>query len=276
VNDNRRPATWLGVSNTNSGILPGFEYKVEINAGQAPLVGFLLTATHTTADEIDNDGSYNMTTAQYVINPGGSTAANSSFENNYNIDFGFSNNTLLAASKLDLSASMVNNDVKLKWITNSELNVNRYVIERSTDNKQFSGIATTASKGNGNFTYLSADNIEELGATKIYYRIKVIDNNGKVSYSATVTVNSKLAAKISVSPNPFGSFIQVQAQADKNSAATLRIVSASGQVMYKRDMQLVQGQNSFTIDGLATIAKGMYFFEMQTGNSVTREKIMKQ
>jgi len=40
--------------------------------------------------------------------------------------------------------------------------------------------------------------------------------------------------------------------------------------------QLLQGQNSFTIDGLGVTAKGMYFFEMQTGNNITREKIMKQ
>ena len=96
VNDDRRPASWIGVSNTNSGILPGFEYKVEINGAQTPLAGLLLTAAHATSDEIDSDGAYNVTKAEYIINPGGSTAANSGFENNYNIDFGFTNNSLLA------------------------------------------------------------------------------------------------------------------------------------------------------------------------------------
>jgi len=45
--------------------------------------------------------------------------------------------------------------------------------------------------------------------------------------------------------------------------------------MYKRDVQLTQGQNSFTIDGSAPLP-GHVLFEMQTGNTVTREKIMKQ
>ena len=275
VNDDRRPASWIGVSNTNSGILPGFEYKVEINP-QSKLAGLLLTAAHATADEIDNDATYDVTRAEYIINPGGSTATGSSFENNYNIDFGFTNNSLLSVNKLDLSASLVNNDVKLKWNTVSELNVNKYIIERSTDNKLFTGIGSVASRGNGNFTYQSADNIEELGAVKIYYRIKVIDANGNIHYSATVSVNSKLVTKVTVTPNPFVSFIQVQAPADKNTTGTMRIVNAGGQVIYNKNVQLVQGQNSFTIDGLGNTAKGMYYFELQTGNNITREKIMKQ
>ncbi|MEP6726407.1 MAG: SdrD B-like domain-containing protein [Bacteroidota bacterium] len=276
VNDDRRPASWIGVSNTNSGILPGFEYKVEINGAQAPLTGLLLTVAHATSDAIDSDGSYNVTKAEYIINPGGSAAANSSFENNYNIDFGFTNNSLLAVNKLDLSASLVNSDVKLKWNTIGEMNVSRYVIERSTDNKQFTGIGSAVSKGNGNFTYQFADNIEEAGAVKIYYRIKVIDVNGNIHYSATVSVNSKLVTKVTITPNPFISFIQVQAPADKNATATMRIVNAGGQVIYNKNVQLVQGQNSFTIDGLGNTAKGMYFFELQNGNNITREKIMKQ
>ncbi|HTE11568.1 MAG TPA: SdrD B-like domain-containing protein, partial [Chitinophagaceae bacterium] len=275
VNDDRRPASWIGVSNTNSGILPGFEYKVEINP-QSKLAGLLLTAAHATTDEIDNDATYDVTRAEYIINPGGSTATGSSFENNYNIDFGFTNNSLLSVNKLDLSASLVNNDVKLKWNTVSELNVNKYIIERSTDNKLFTGIGSVASRGNGNFTYQSADNIEELGAVKIYYRIKVIDANGNIHYSATVSVNSKLVTKVTVTPNPFVSFIQVQAPADKNTTGTMRIVNAGGQVIYNKNVQLVQGQNSFTIDGLGNTAKGMYYFELQTGNNITREKIMKQ
>jgi hypothetical protein len=164
----------------------------------------------------------------------------------------------------------------LKWVTVSELNVSKYIVERSTDNKQFTGIGATASKGNGNFTYQSADNIEELGAVKIYYRIKVIDANGNSHYSATVSVNSKLVTKVTVTPNPFVSFIQVQAPADKNTTGTMRIVNAGGQVIYNKNVQLVQGQNSFTIDGLGNTAKGMYYFELQTGNNITREKIMKQ
>ena len=115
-----------------------------------------------------------------------------------------------------------------------------------------------------------------LRATKIYYRVKVISASGNIHYSATVTVNSSLSGRLTITPNPFGSFIQVQTQADKNVMATMRIVGAGGQTIYQKNVQLVQGQNCFTIDGLSTAAKGVYFFELQTGNTITRQKMMKQ
>ena len=276
INDDRRPVSWIGVSSTNSGILPGFEYKVEINSAQAPLAGLLLTIAHAGADEIDNDGVYNVTNVEYIINPGGSTAATSSFENNYNIDFGFSNNSILSLSKLALTASQVNNDIKLQWQTTNEMNVNRYTVERSTDGKQFTPVVSALSKGNGNFVYQATDNIAEITSSIFYYRIKELDINGNVHYSATVSLNSKLVTKFTVTPNPFVSFIQVQTSADKTETATLRIINSGGQIIYSKNTQLVQGQNSFTIDGLGNAAKGLYFFELQKGNTITREKIMKQ
>ena len=276
VNDSRRPVEWIGVSATNSGILPGFEYKVEINNGQAALSGLLLTATHTNADEIDNDGSYDLTTAQYIINPGGSTAANSSFENNYNIDFGFTNNSLLAASKLELAASLANSNVKLQWNTVAELNVSRYIIERSIDNKNFTANTSVNAKGNGNFSYQATDNIASLGAVVVYYRIRIVDFNGAVHYSAAVTVQNKWVAKLTVTPNPFISYLQVQAPADRTGTATVRILNTGGQVVYNRMVQLQQGQNNFTIDGLGAMAKGIYYLELYNGAAVVREQLMKQ
>jgi trimeric autotransporter adhesin len=276
VNDTRRPASWIGVSSTNSGILPGFEYKVQIGNAQAALTGLLLTAAHTAADEIDNDGTYNVTTAEYIINPGGSTAANSSFQNNYNIDFGFTNNNLLSVKKLALTANLINDNVKLQWNTTNEIDVNKYTVERSTDGKTFSAAGSQLSKGDGNNVYQYTDDISENTSTVFYYKIKELDKNGNIYYSATVTVNNKQLSKVTVTPNPFVSFVQVQVPSDKNEDATLRIVNAAGQTIYSRNVQLLQGQNSFTIDGLSSVSKGMYFFELQKDNTITQQKIMKQ
>ena len=276
VNDDRRPVEWIGVSATNSGILPGFEYKVEIGGTQPALSGLLLTAAHAESDAIDNDGTYNVTTAEYVLNPGGSVAPTSSFENNYNIDFGFTNNNLLSVKKLSVTATQVKTDVKVNWNTSNELDVNKYFVERSTDGKSFVTIGSAGSKGNGSFAYQYTDNIEEVSAAILYYRIKVLDRNGNIHYSATVLVSTKHVARVTVTPNPFSSFVQVQIPADRNEAATMRIINAAGQIIYSKNIQLTAGQNSFTIDGLATVPKGMYYFELKKGEEMTREKIVKQ
>ena len=92
----------------------------------------------------------------------------------------------------------------------------------------------------------------------------------------TVSINNKQTGKINITPNPFVSFIQVQASAEKSGTGTMRIVNAGGQVIYNRNVQLIKGQNIFTIDGLGNTAKGMYYFELESGGTITREKIMKQ
>jgi hypothetical protein len=276
VNDLRRPASWIGVSATNSGILPGFEYKVEIGTGQSSLTGLLLTLSNTSSDEIDSDGSYNGTNAEFILNPGGSTAATSEFANNYKIDFGFSNNSLLAVNKIDLTAALNNSTVQLEWNTTGEIAVNNFTIERSADNVHFSNIATVASKGDGNNSYKSNDAISGVTASVLYYRIKVTDKNGNTHYTSTVLVNNKTFNQLTITPNPFVNYVQVQAPSDKSQAGMLRIVSAGGQTVYTQTVQLVKGQNNFTIEGLGNIAKGVYYFEMQQGQTITREKIMKQ
>ena len=275
VNDTRRPVSWIGVSATNSGILPGFEYKVEIDGTQASLTGLLLTAAHISTDETDSDGSYNVVNAEYIINPGGSTAPGSSFENNYNIDFGFASSGLLASSKLSLVAGLISTDVNLVWKTADELDIKKYDIERSTDGQYFSAIGSAVSKGNGSFVYTVKDNIENLAVYGIYYRVKVTALSGKVYYSETVMVNRKPVSQVTVSPNPFTSFIRVQLSSQNNGEAFIRVMNAGGQLVSSKTIQLVQGQNAFNISGLGNLSKGLYFLEIRRGNNITREKIMK-
>ena len=276
VNDNRRPAQWIGVSSTNSGILPGFEYKLEINGVQAPLTGMILSAAHAVANEIDNDGVYNVTNIEYVINAGGSTAVNSSFENNYNVDFGFTSNALLPVTKLNLSAALANNNVKLNWDTKDELNVVKYIIERSIDGVHFSATGTASSKGNGSFGYTFNDNAAGITSSKIYYRIRVEEAGGKIRYSDIVYVNIKLNGKLVVTPNPFISNIHIQMTAGKKGIADLRIINASGQLMYSKKIEVNEGQNNLSADGLNNLSRGLYFLELQSGNTISRETVMKQ
>jgi hypothetical protein len=276
VNDSRRPASWLGVSSTNSGILPGFEYKVEINSAQSPLAGMILSPANTVADEIDNDGVYNVTNVEYIINPGGSAAATSSFENNYNIDFGFTASFILPSSKLDLSAVVLNSNVKLNWNTTEELKIARYVVERSIDGIQFSVIASVPSKGDGCFSYQLADNLQAFSGLDIYYRIRQEDINGKSRYSGIVPASIKLVNKITITPNPFSSFIRLQIPVDKKGQADIYIINAAGGVVYSKKVELNEGQTRLPVDGLDHLPNGLYFLEVRRGNLIHREKMLKQ
>ncbi len=276
VNDARRPASWIGVSSTNSGILPGFEYKVQINPAQVPLTGLVLTYVHATGNSIDSDGVYNVTTVEYIINPGGSTAANSSFENNYDIDFGFTSSTILSYKKLSVAATLENKTATISWSTENEANITRYNVERSTDGINFFSVGAASSKGNGSFQYSLDDNLSAYSSGTIYYRIKVTGTSGNVTYSDIVTIHLSAVGKVLITPNPFTSYINVQLFSNKKDNGNIVIYSAAGQLVYKHNYLLNEGINSIAISDLNHLPKGIYVIDITVGNNSTRQKLMKQ
>ncbi len=276
VNDNRRPATWIGVSPANSGILPGFEYRVEILFAQPPLSGYLLTAIKTSYDEIDSEGKYSGAYIYHVINPGGSAASGSGFENNYNIDFGFKKFSILPVNQLDINAVVDNNMATVNWKTTDEINVDFYEIERSTNGNTFSRAGAANAKGNGSFNYSYADDVSAVNTSFVYYRIKVSGKNGTVTYSQTIKAALGKNVKIAVMPNPFSSFLNIELTAIKKNKAAITIFNTSGQRVYSNSFPLQKGTSSFNVNEFGALPKGIYIIAITTEEGSLKQKLLKQ
>jgi trimeric autotransporter adhesin len=276
VNDSRRPANWIGVSPTNSGILPGFEYRLEILVGQPALSGYLLTTIKAAYDEIDSEGSYSGGYIYHVINPGGSGASGSGFENNYNIDFGFKQFSILPVNKLDINAAADNNAVTVNWKTTEEINVDFYEIERSANGNTFNRAGAANGKGNGSFNYSYIDDVSAVTTSSVYYRIKVIGKNGTVSYSQTVKITLGSNAKIAVMPNPFSSFLNIQLIAIKKNKATVTIFNTGGQKIYSNSFPIQKGTSSFNINEFGALPKGIYIITITTEEGSRQQKLLKE
>lgn len=276
VNDKRRPDSWIGVSDTNSGILPGFEYRIDIDPNQPALGGYYLSTTNMSSKQIDNDGFIGGGgMVQYIVNKGGSTEDNSEFSNDYNIDFGFYR-IVLGVHELDLTATMTGSDVSIKWLTKEESNVNKYYVERSNDGSKFTSIDMTYSKGDGSFNYLSADNLSDYVSSVVYYRIRIVDKNGAITYSSVVRLNLVKSIKMAVGPNPFSNALNIQVSLSSKSAATVRIVNMTGQVVYSKGLKMEKGVNSFVINDLPQLSKGLYVVELEAGEIIERAKLVRK
>lgn len=277
VNDNRRPASWLGVSATNSGILPGFEYLVEIDGSQSSLAGLFPTRKNAAGNlAIDSDGSPAAgNTIKYIVNPGGSTAPASVFKNDYNVDFGFYS-MVLPLKQVNLFAALNNNDVQVKWNTIEEFDVSRYHVERSINGTSFTEINMVTSKGNGNFSYAVNDNIGNLDAVTVYYRLRIEDISGREHYSEVVKVNPAGEIQFQAAPNPFTNGINLQINNDKRTEATVHIVNMSGQMVYNKKFVLVKGLNSVGIQDLQNLSRGIYVIEVAAGEKHYKNKLLKQ
>lgn len=92
-------------------------------------------------------------------------------------------------------------------------------------------------------------------STISYYRLKFVDNDGKVDFSDLLQISTKeTSANIQVYPNPTSDQVHIVVQA----STTLSIFDAQGKLMLKRALN--KGDNE--ID-LTSLSSGVYFVVIQ-------------
>jgi len=120
------------------------------------------------------------------------------------LDYSSSNTSFLPVVLRDFSAALdPAGSVSLQWTTTLESHTSHFEVERSFDGKLFSNISKVPAKGNSNtelkYTFLDQDP----GESFTYYRIKIMDQDGRYEYSPTRKVSRlNRGLSFSVNPNP--------------------------------------------------------------------------
>lgn len=186
--------------------------------------------------------------------------------------------TVLPATGLNLFAIRTGTSVSLDWKTISEINSNYFEIERSTDGRNYTKIGTNVkATGNSNAEkqYKSADDVMALsGEDAVYYRIKLLDVDGKIAYSNVAVVKLAANGNIKVTPNPFASQITISVSVEQNTQLGIRLMDISGRTVLNSSQKLSAGMPQVTLYNLANLTRGMYLVEvtdMETG----KKKVMK-
>jgi hypothetical protein len=168
----------------------------------------------------------------------------------------------------------------LNWATENETNSNRYEIERSIDGVHFENRGNVRAVGNSNVTqrYQYFDDLN-VNVKIVYYRLKMIDNDGSFEYSNIVPLklNSVISVDdIKVYPSPFVSEFNVEINSQSIQQATIRLFSAEGKLIASKNAQLLIGKNVIKIDNLGILQRANYFVEITTENKTFTQKILKK
>ena len=116
----------------------------------------------------------------------------------------------LPVNLLSFYANVKDRDVVLLWNTVSEINFSHFEIEKSTNGKDFTKIGTAFSSVIKKYQFTDLQTIRNNNL--IYYRLKMIDRDGKFVYSSVITVKSnKEGLSIYFSPNPVKDILKIQA-----------------------------------------------------------------
>lgn len=133
---------------------------------------------------------------------------------------------------LAFSATPKAKTVELDWTTAWEENNKHFVVEHSTDAKQFQSIGTLAGQNTSEIAhdYEFVHTSPALGLN--YYRIKQVDYSDEYSYSKILSVNfnpTNSSNRFSFYPNPSQQFLLLSGPLDPSSPAQLKLLNALGQ-----------------------------------------------
>ncbi len=163
---------------------------------------------------------------------------------------------------------------ELQWTTAQELNSSHFVIERSTDGRNFSSIGQVNAAGNSNtaVSYIFTDPNAVRGIN--YYRLRLVDRDNSARYSLVRSVRNEGIANLSLFPNPVKNVLSVQIDADKRINSQLVVTDMNGKQVYTRTQSLVQGGNLVPINttGWQT---GTYILKVMLDNDIIVRKFNK-
>jgi hypothetical protein len=148
----------------------------------------------------------------------------------------------------------------LSWSVTGEEPATKYDIERSVNSHDWSILhSRSVQAGNASASYETFDQAPYSGAN--YYRLKITQPSGEVSYSAIKKLVFEKPAVVQVTPNPASLSARLSVQSFQRASGHIRIVDMNGRSVYERSVVVEEGMNSYTLP-VQQLPAGMYQTEV--------------
>jgi hypothetical protein len=170
-----------------------------------------------------------------------------------------------------------NNKVSLEWkVTNNET-IDQFEIKRSYNGTEFKTIGVVfATEKKGNEEYMFYETISSFD--KAMYRLKIIDNNNKVTYSKILVFQSKTTTtnNIKIVGNPVNDKLTFNYSSSSAQAIDVKIYDMAGRVMMNSKMNSLEGTNTISFPLDSNFKPSMYILEVGNGPGIQTAKFIKQ
>jgi hypothetical protein len=177
-----------------------------------------------------------------------------------------SGGVVLPVKLTSFGADSKNGVVSLKWSSESEINFNGYQIEMN-DGTGFKSIGTVLAKNNGSANNYSFQ-YNSLSKQSVQFRLKLIDIDGKFTYSNTALVKGDgQSFDFNIYPNPSTSENTNILVSGISNAGRIQIIDMTGKVL----KTLVVNSNNVKVGYLPT---GVYMVKLS--NTATAEQVIKR
>jgi hypothetical protein len=185
---------------------------------------------------------------------------------------------ILPVSLLNFTGNINNKKAQLQWQTTQENNSSYFELQRSEDGKSFETIATVTAKGNTSINnYQHTDDLFFYNYKTVYYRIKMVDSNGKFKYSGIVILELDATVKGSIKawPLPFSSNLNIAYNSETDETVKITMHSVNGATVITGSSIVNKGNNNITFNQAQSIPPGTYLLTISSSTKAQTIKVIK-
>ena len=197
----------------------------------------------------------------------GTAGANASGIPDHHIDItGSGSGSVLPIELQSFEGIYKDNAVRLTWVTATEIENDKFIIEKSVDGSFFEPIGEIEGAGNS-IELLRYTFEDEFPDSEVnYYRLKSVDFDGSSEYSEIISVSGVPELSFRIMPNPTQGVLHISG--DQPEQSVVEIFDISG--VLKRREELLVGQ----VD-ISDFPDGLYFLKITSGRKTWTEKVLK-
>jgi DUF971 family protein len=170
----------------------------------------------------------------------------------------------------------VKDKVKIYWSTASEENAKEFIIERTSNARDFVEIGRVKASGNSTVTinYKGYDDNPLQGNN--FYRLKQVDFNGEFTYTKLVSAKYlSSVAEVSIVPNPAKDKAIINFHASGNYPALIRVSDMQGNTILNHHYFTEEGMNDYLLD-MSKLSKGIYTIQLIADDMNIISKLVKE
>jgi hypothetical protein len=193
--------------------------------------------------------------------------------------------SVLPIELLSFSGKIQGNTHLLEWKTATEVNADYFEVEKSEDGLDFMPLPTASGQvrkdpkiqaiGNTSTPqyYSTIDDNVTVGMN--YYRLKMVDKDGKESYSNTIALESTTKLSVKVAPNPFDNSIVIDLNTTlEKEQVMVELIDVSGKVLIKNNIEMRGKSTQFRFDTEGVHA-GLYILKLSNKSGILQKKVVK-
>jgi hypothetical protein len=192
-----------------------------------------------------------------LVMTGASTSTNDGMSSHATNPFGVP----LPITLLGFHGTTENSKAHLNWSVEDMIDFSHFEIEKSRDAIKFNTVAKVeAYSERTDYTFTDGEIVK--GTT--YYRLKMVDLDGRIKYSAIIAVqlNEGGSSLLNLGPNPVTDILTVESE----TPATIHLLNPMGQKLFRTDLK---SNEPSSID-VKALPNGIYWMQVIHNGSIVQ------